>query len=186
MKIIRKIKYRIADYILDKEIAKTQRKREICNLDSARTIGIIYNATSDTEQKTVDDFVKQLQPDKKKVEALGYIDSRYIPHTYIPRLSSYYFTKKQLNWFYKPSKSYVDGFINSEFDILIDLCMDDLMPVKYIVSYSKAKYKVGKNGEKNVKFYDMMIHADNKTTLEKFIKQIVHYLTIINNKNRDE
>ena len=56
------------------------------------------------------------------------------------------------------------------------------MPVKYLAGGSKAKFKVGKL-EDNSSVYDMMIDV-KQDSLESLIKEIKHYLNLINKNEK--
>jgi hypothetical protein len=74
--------------------------------------------------------------------------------------------------------------MNEEFDIVIDLCMHDCFPLNYVSGLSKAKFKVGRYGEKNSAIYDFMLNVNPTITLNDYMKEVIHYLSIIN-KNQE-
>ena len=94
-----------------------------------------------------------------------------------------FFCQKDLNWYNSPSSIYVKNFIGDKFDILLDLNLNDLFPLRYISSLSQANFKVGKKSDKNNSIFDLMIETDEKKGLKYFLKNIDTYLFIINNKN---
>ena len=87
-----------------------------------------------------------------------------------------FFTRKTLNWFYKPSNPIIKNFVNREFDILIDLHTGNSIPFKYIVAMSKARFKIGKYEKGSTSFYDFMISTRENLALPQFIEQVNHYL----------
>jgi hypothetical protein len=136
------------------------------NLEDARSIAIIYNASDEVTYNIVSDFVKYFRDRQKSVKTMGFVNYNRLPHYCFPKLSYDYFTKRDLNWYYKPSNIRVTDFIKEEFDILIDLSMTDCFPLNYIAGLSKAKFKVGRFGNKYSNIYDFMLNVDNKITLE--------------------
>jgi len=183
--LLKKIKQLVWNYHFLKEFDKLKRKRTLINLENAYKIGLIYNASEETSYIKVSQFVKFLQNKGKKVKALGFVKYKQIPHYCIPMLSFDFCTSKNINWFNKPSSVFVRDFINEEFDIIIDLNLDNNLSGQYISGLSKAKFKVGIFSESNSKYYDLMIKLDNKRNLNDYIKELIHYLTIINT-NTDE
>ena len=53
--------------------------------------------------------------------------------------------------------------------------------IKYLAGKSQAKFKAGKY-EEDIDLYDMMIDV-KENTLSALIKEIHHYLTVINQKD---
>ena len=80
----------------------------------------------------------------KNVSILSYVDSeaKDTPRWLVKKLSSGYFCKSDLNWFSKPTTE-VENFTGIEFDILIDLELAPVFPLKFVLKSSKAKMKVG-------------------------------------------
>jgi|AntAceMinimDraft_17_1070374.scaffolds.fasta_scaffold03605_4 hypothetical protein len=186
MKFTKKIKNNIGNYFLKKELSKSNRKREMTNLNNAKKIGVLYNASNEKDYKLIYHFVKGLQRNQKIVKALGFVEDSIIPHYCFPKLSFDFFTIKDLNWYHKPSNNFVNDFVKEEYDIIIDFCSEDSFPVQYITVLSKAKFKVGRYGKNHRDIYDMMIETDKEITLEQYIKQVTHYLTILNPKKNEQ
>ena len=181
--VIKKIKNYFARYNFLQEFAKVNRHRAVVNLNEAKTIGVVYAVNSEETYKIVETFVKSLKTKDRYIHILGYIPVKYFPPYIIPTLATDYFTGKDINWFGKPVNAYVTDFLKREFDIIINLCMEDNYTLQYICGLSKASFKVGISGEGNTDYYDFMIEAKAGLPVEDFIKEIIHYLTIINTKN---
>ena len=60
----------------------------------------------------------------------------------VKKLDSGFFCKSDLNWYGRPTNE-VQQFIESDFDILIDLELEPVLALKYILKSSNAKMKVG-------------------------------------------
>ena len=71
--------------------------------------------------------------------------------------------------------------MEKDYDILINLCPSTCVPIKYLAGSSQAKFKVGKY-EEDIDLYDMMIDV-KENTISALIKEIHHYLTVINQKD---
>ena len=157
---------KIGRYILNKNLSKLKRKRIVHNLESAKTIGLLYDATDEQEYAVICELVKNFQNENKIVKALGYLNYNIIPHYCIPKLSFDYFIMKDIGFFYIPNNTFVDDFIKNDFDILIDLSIMDFFPFQYISGMSKAKFKVGRDGENHSKYYDFMLNINEKIFLK--------------------
>jgi hypothetical protein len=121
-----------------------KRSVKACNLQEAKSIGILFNATHQVSFEIVKALVKDISNRKNSVEVLGYVDSKQLIDHYLYRKGFEFFTQAQLNWYYKPIEANVQKFIEQPFDILIDLSLDDPFPIHYIIACSQAKFKVGR------------------------------------------
>ena len=186
MNILNNIKDFAANRYLKKHLPKNHRFRKIVNLDAAKTVGIIYVLKDEQTYNQITRFIKLLQEKQINVKAIGYFDGNIRPIYAIEKLSLDYYDRKDLNWYAKPKGNYVTDFCKTDFDILIDVSLLDIFQTKYIAAFSKAKFKVGKDGENNKAIYDLMIDVNPKTTLDEFITLIIHYLSIINKKAYEE
>lgn len=185
MNLINKIKFIAGKYYLNKQKHNLLRNRKISNLNDAKSIGIIYKLEDEPTYNHITRFVKILQDKQINVKAIGYFEGNIRPLWAIEKLALDFYDKKDINWFNKPGGSYVNEFLKTEFDILIDLSLEDIYQTKYISTLSKSKFKVGKGGDVNKEIFDLMIDINVKTTLDEFITLIIHYLSIINKKEND-
>ena len=152
------------------------------NLKDAKKIGVLYTLDDVPEYEAVSEFVSSLQHDHKEVKALGFVKNKNLVSRFLPKLSYDFFSNKDINWFFKPLNSKVKDFIEKEFDILIDLSMNDSLPLKFISGLSMAHCRVGRFSETNQMCYDIMIDLSKPIALNEYIVQIIHYLTVINNE----
>ncbi len=175
---IDKIKWSFANYVLKKKLRQLSREKKLVNLHQATSIGILYNVTSQTTFQVVKNLVKELTTRQRQVMAVGFVNRKSIPNYCIAANSGYHFNLKDLNWYGAPNNDYVNEFINKEFDILIDLSLDDMFVFKYISGLSKSKFNVGRHNESYLNCFDLMIKMDKSATLEAFIEQVIHYLIV--------
>ena len=178
---IENIKQKVGDFFFKKELKMNSRKREVHNLNSAKSIGILYDATNHDDMLKVSSFVNKLFKSKKDIKALGFVNLKELSHHHMPMLQFDFFFLKDLNWYYKPQNYIIKNFIEKDYDILINLCDSRCIPIKYLAGSSRARFKVGKYEEK-LDLYDMMINVKGNT-LDELINEIYHYLNIINKKN---
>ncbi len=199
MKLTDNIFLKIGHFVLNRTLKSIIRKREVNNFDSAKTIGIVFNATQQNSYECIKNFISFLSDYDLKVLAIGFVNDNKIPDNYLYYKGFTFFSKKNLNWYFKPNDEDVDKFIDKQFDILIDFSLENYYPVQYIVGLSKAKFKVGRLSEKN-NYYDLMIalekykkpdvltddekekklyhniDVEKENKLDFFIEQVKHYL----------
>ena len=181
MQFVEDIKQKLGDFFFKRELKSNARQREVHNLHTAHSIGILYDATEREDMLKVSEFVNALFKTKKDVKSLGFVNLKELTHHHMPMLQFDFFFLKDLNWYYKPQNYIIKNFVEKDYDILINLCDSNCIPVKYLAGISQAKFKVGKY-EEDIDLYDMMIDV-KENTLSALIKEIHHYLTVINQKD---
>ena len=180
MSIITSIRERTGLIVLKREAARSKRERRVINLEKASNIGILYFLPDEPTYRKISAYVKKLQDSGKSVKALGYVESKRLTGQFLPKLSYDFLYPSGLAWNYKPVSTAARDFMESSFDILIDLSTDDYLPLLYITGTSKAKFKAGMQSDRRSGYLDLMISLGKKDGLDELIKQIDHYLTIIN------
>jgi hypothetical protein len=178
--LLNMIKTVTGNYYLKRELPKGKRNKQLVNLNTAKKVGIVYQLDNDETYRLINNLVNFLQDKNIKVKALGYVKDKYLTQKYLPKMTYDFFYSKNLNWYNKPCGIYVKEFLNENFDIFIDLSLEEIYPIKYISGRTNAKLKVGRFDENNKEILDLMFGVDDKTDLEKFIGEITHYLTLIN------
>lgn len=179
------IKNNIAYWLLNKAIKKNRRDSAFHNYDSAKSIGIIFNATQQNTYELAKKYIKTLTDRGLSVKSLGYVDSKEVLDFYQKSLHFEYFSRQNLNWFGKPNNPNTQSFINTKFDILIDLSIVEDFPIQYIVGTSKAQFKVGcykapkEPNKSRAILYDFVLQLGEKQTLNYLIEQLDFYLKMI-------
>lgn len=179
MQFIEDFKQKVGKWVFQRELKTNKRTKEVCNLDNAQSIGILYDATSEEQIKMVKPFVSYFFDLKKDVKALGYVNSKQLSFHHTPKLQYDFFYQKDLNWFYKPQNYIIDNFVKKEYDILINLCDSSVIPIKYLVASSIAHFKIGIH-EENYEIYDLMISLKDDKSMQKLMHEIKHYINLIN------
>ena len=179
MQVIEDLKSKIGHWVFLRDLRLNKRFKTVSNLETAKTIGILYDATSEDQIKKIAPFVKYFFELKKEVKALGFVNKKKLDDCHIPKLNYDFFYTKDLNWFYKPQNYIIDNFIKKEYDILINLSDKNCIPTKYLVANSLAHFKIGQY-EEGYEIYDLMIKLDKKYGKERLMEEIKHYLNLIN------
>lgn len=183
MKLNKRLRQIIANYLFLREFRNHKRNFESVTFDEAKRIGILYEATSDANYETVKQFVKEIRAQQKDVLALGYVDYNELPNMRFAKLGLDFFTRKSVNWKLKPQHPSVSNFIDTDFDILINLNTEKCFPLKYISAVTRARFKVGRYDPRNLPFCDLMIEAGENIGLKDFINQVTYYLKLLKHDN---
>jgi len=160
-----------------KSVVKKSKKipREMINIDSAKKVGIIFNATKTNDVITVTQFADRLRGQNKEVFILGYQD-RKLKAEKDTRL----FDRGSVNWYGIPNDTKVDGFQRLNIEILICAFEEECLPLEYIAATSKAKFRVGAFSKTKTNYYELMINIKEKQQLLYLLKQMLHFLKVIN------
>jgi len=180
---MKELQLKLATFLLHRQMRRLQREVEVNNLETAHYIGIVYNATEPADYKLLKQLVEYFKNMGKKVMALGYIDDKDPQKHLNTRLDFRFFTKKELNWVFKPDGLEVNNFVEEKFDILLDLGVEYCHPIKYICGLSAAAFKVGPHDKYSELYYDMILDPGYNRTLENFIKNTEVYIKMVNRKN---
>jgi hypothetical protein len=168
---------RLRDILHKRELARFRETNihltEPDHFSKLRTIGITFDAAEDFEP--IMTFKKQLEQHEFEVTLLGYFNTREDPG--VQRFN--YFTNSTLNFKKVPTSEVTLKFIETPFDILINLDLNNNLALNYVAAASAALFKVGKAGN-NTDFYDLMIELSNGGKVGQFIQEIRHTVNSMN------
>lgn len=185
MSVIDDIKNIFGNYHLNQQAKLVHRNKTFLNIADVKTIGILFDAGSKEEFELVKKYVNYLRDMKKRVKAIGFFNQKTIPPLTYSKLEFDFFSQKELNWQNCPNSIYVKNFIADSYDLLLDLNIQDLFPLRYIATLSKARFKVGRTSERNTAIFDLMINIDQSKNLKFFLRNVDEYLFLINKKNEN-
>lgn len=179
--MFKKLRLKIGEWALKKELRKENRKPALTNLKNARVIGVVAEASSLKELEDVKLFLDQLAKQYKQVYPLVYMDVKKIPETSLDKFKNVsFFCRKDLNYKYIPVRPDLVEFIGKEFEVLIDLSLVSYFPVKYIMSVSKARLKVARLNP-NSNPADILIDISKRPSVKYLTEQIDTYLDMLTN-----
>lgn len=148
------------------------------NIQSAKSVGILFDATALDRRQAVLQYADQLKKQRKKVTLLGYFDvkqSQGASHDFK------FFDKKQINWLQMPKGENVDFFLQQNFDIFVFLNPTTTNYSEYIAALAKAHLKVGPISTE-IDAYDLMLNVKNKASIKDFIQ---HMEAILKKTNKE-
>lgn len=184
--LIDQIQQAIGNYIFSREFTTQNRHIIVNNIDSVNNAGILFSVDSEEHYRLVSKFSLLLKKEGvREVKMLGFVNEKKLPSYLSPKLGQDFFLKNELNWYLKPNSVAALNFIHDQFDILIDLTMKELLPLKYILGKSRAHFKVGKGNSGKDFLLDLMINTGEGESAESLTKHILHYLRQINKIDGD-
>jgi len=164
-------------YILKKRLKHFDRDKAVHNFESAKTACILFQCTEDEDFSIIKSFKKHLEEHKIETYIIGYVEAKQVPDHFLLRRGFNCFCQSELSWNHIPSAPFLTEFLSKEFDMLFDLSLVTLFPVHYLVSMSKAQYKIGRFTDNTS--YDLMIDIARENRLAYLCEQLKHYLGII-------
>ena len=177
MSFIQSIKQKLSNRIIKGKLSKNSRKKEFHNLESAKTIGILFDTLDDKNYPTVKKFSEDLSKKGYKVQTVGWIDANELPDFGVAQKIVFY-TNKDVKWNGEPMAKELIEFMNKRFDLMFILSDSDHMSFRYIAELSNAACKVGAASENSSRL-DLMINQGSNKSLENLIKESLNYLTLI-------
>lgn len=179
MKIIEDIKNYIGRWQLEREVRSKRLKRKRIPFSQVNHIGILYNADNAENERIVSKYASKLKEEGIKVFMLGYVNEKHLPHSKKFLLNAEYFWREKLNGINLPIKGQIGQFLQIEFDLLLNLYVEPILPIQAVAAYSQAKYRVGAHIAGGLDYYDFMVDVGEKKELKVLIEQIDFYLRTI-------
>lgn len=177
MKFIKQLRERWGFWKLRRMSAEVQRERaQNIRWSEKPTIGLLYFHRPEEEAK-LHQWVEHKAKSGFKVRSLGFMELEKGEELPASGLRYEYFSQKELNWFYQPVSAAVKSFIESDFDVLIDLDRIGRLPIRYALQQSKARMKIGRCGEEVP--FDLCFEVDRSTDIESFLAITEQYLNMM-------
>ena len=128
--------------ILRRKARKLNRTKTYNNLESAQTVGILFDASIKSDTEDVKKFVSSLDKAGKRIDALGMLRTKADLELAHDEVGLNFFAAEDCTFFCFPQGANAVQFMSQKFDILLNVCPDTSLTVDYIVGMSKAKFKV--------------------------------------------
>lgn len=183
MNLFSDIRKNIGTAMIRKQAEKNKRKKEVCNLQNASSLAVLFGSTTQKDFQEIKQLLRTLNNGGHKLYVIGYVDDKILPVYMSSEKSINYITKDNLSWLYKPQNEFFKAFVNTDFDILINLDIHNSLPIQYLCSSSIARFKVGGYSVSS-DLLDFMINTNGNTSIKYLIENIVYYLGILNQKNK--
>ena len=147
-------------------------KRQILpvNLSQVKTAGIVWKVDDREVFKMLSNRLKE---SGAKISSLCFADQ---PGSVQGELI---FSQADFNMWGKLQHAEMAGFIEKEFDLLIDISLAEGAEFRYVRALSKARFKAGWCGSLP-DYFDLSIDIGNKKEPAYLAEQLIHYLGEIN------
>lgn len=152
------------------------RQKQFLNWHDVKNVVIFYNSTTLRPEQLKQIFAML---DGKQVMAWTVVEKEEFKKETI---NVAMMSPTEWNLLMKPKDHVVSRFKSFEADILIDLTMQEILPLKYMLAVSDVKCRCGLAS--NSDLYDFTIGRVPNMKEIDLLNQIIHYMTIINQKQK--
>ncbi|MFW5831863.1 MAG: DUF6913 domain-containing protein [Prolixibacteraceae bacterium] len=173
MKLIEKY----ATYRFHKKLADTDRKPKVPASGELKKVGVLWRP----EEKDAYSYLRNHFSHSKVIFRNLCIYGKVSP----PQANSNAVTKKDLNWMGLPVSVSVENFIETEFDLLLNVSLQQNLILDYITAMSRAKFKIGWSPV-NENYFDLNINIGRKQDAMYLARQQIFYLDQLNKTKTDE
>lgn len=152
--------------------SKPEIPRKPAPLSRAKSIGILFDASDAKNNALIQKYAGALKAQHINLEMLGYLPKREFgfvcPFPFI--------TDKETGWYGKPGGQGTHHFIESRFDLLINFCVEECLPLEYICAVSPAGFRIGFNKNEENANYDLILIPKENKDISNLIQNLEHYL----------
>ncbi len=159
------------------------REKRFVNYDNAKTILLLFESDYSEKNPRIRRIIRSMANDGKKVMAWGFVDKKEITTAILPDFRILH--HKDTDFLGKPTATFMHELEELHFDLLLDLTLNEVVPLQYISLYSNVFCKAGIK-KNNLRMYDFIVDisgvndndADNPIELDAtyIYEQIIFYL----------
>ncbi len=180
MKIINDLKDYLAKKQIKKVLAFQNRNTYYPDFKSVKCILILFKSEEDEKNPFIRKVISDLKNGGKKVCVWGLLEKDEPKTPLLPDFRL--FGKSELGFARIPNKELTDEFMNSEYDMVIQLYNKENYALDYLLAQARSQFKV--SAYKPYKgIADLMIGIDPEAEVEFLYEQIMHYITSIQAKS---
>jgi len=161
---------------IQKDLASNKSIRQMINLNDAKKIGIVFDATNYNDINVIHDFKNTMRGTGKEVEIFGYINSAEKKDEF------FLMTNKDLNWYGYPIKHQAFLFAKNNLDIIFGIYTDINSPLNAIFANTNAKLRIGAFENHDVDLFDVMVGVKKETNTKNIIKALSDFLIQVKTK----
>ena len=174
------LKERVGYYFLKRGFKPNTNRRRAVNFQDVTSLGILLSASNESEAREKIQFAQVMRKNWAipKVKITCMVNVRK-PQEWFDQYSGVQFvTNADLNWYSKPKAVLFDD----QLDLLISLDLTPTIAATFAAVMTKSKMKVSPWSSVNEPYFDLFINLTTDSTLKEYIKQVEHYLKLINRK----
>ena len=149
-----------------------KRARRTHTLETARTVGVLFDASSDKIRQEVSEYARLLEKKGKKVQLLGFFNTPQPPTT-TPDFPSFF--KKETTWTGEPRSPKAIAVSTETLALLSSLILDCWTAISWLAAQSQAAMKIGYATEQPNDL-DLQLETPPEKGIRHFTEQLERYL----------
>ena len=177
MELFRNIRLRMGRSSLARKLVKRHRDIKYKQLNNVKSIGIVWDASNVSDFNGLSSFHHRMHEMGIEVTIIGFYPENELPNQYTAIRYLTCLKKNELNSYFQPVSAEAVNFMNSKFDLLIDLNFKNIFPLYYLSALSLAQFKVGLLDSAGI--FDLMMDIKNPQDLGVYLNHVIHYLEMI-------
>lgn len=174
-----KFRESIGKNILKRKKRGTRRDIRVHNFETAKSAIILFDTGDPASFKVIREFLKFLEGEKITCSIFGYVDQKEIPQELLFWKNYSFITRKDINWYMKPSGEAVNSFHEADPDLLFDFTPELPLELQFMVQLSSARFKIGCFTEEE-NDYDLMISLTDNNEIGFLAEQFKIYIAMLN------
>ena len=167
MKLIEKYAYR--KLLMEAETVK--RRIILPNPENIRKVFVLWQPSEDQAYKYLYNYFQRSQIIFRNLCV-------YNQHAVLPTGTNV-ITPKDINWLGFPKLTLIEDYINTEFDVLLNIALEQNITLLYLTAMSRAHFKIGWSPS-GYNFFDLNIQINAGKDAEYLAQQQIFYLEQLN------
>lgn len=139
--ILEKIILYLFNSRLKKHLSVTDREKRFVNYKAAKSVLLLFESDFLERNSDIRQLIQSFNADGKKVMAWGYIRKKEISTAILPDFRILH--QKDADFSGMIGETYRRELSELQFDLLIDLTINQVKPLQYVAMYANAACKVG-------------------------------------------
>lgn len=138
---MKKLKQYIFERKVNRHLTDSQREKRWIDYKNAKNILLLFESDFVEKNRFIRKAIETLTSEGKKVSAWGFLDTKKSVTAILPSFKV--LDRETINWYGQPKEPFLRELAETEFDLLIDLTLCDILPLMYVGLYANAASKVG-------------------------------------------
>jgi hypothetical protein len=169
MKLIEKYAFRK----LQREAAVVKRRVVIPNIETIRKVCVLWQPSQEQAYLYLHNYFQRSQV----------IFRNFCVYNQQPVMATgtNVITPKDLNWMGLPKPALTEVFIQTEYDLLLNVALEQSLVLLYLTAMSRSHFKIGWSPS-GLNYFDLNIQINGKKDAEYLARQQIFYLEQLNKK----
>lgn len=180
MELFKGIRQFIGRKIMISRTSRLRRNKRFNNLHNAHKIALVWSAENEDDLAIINNFYREMQKREVQTDIICYYPGHILPDNLTALRHINCFKLSDLNYIYIPVSPGIIEFINTPYEILIDINFENHFPLQWITALSVAELKIGTVDAGNSYLMDMTFDLNEKKETAYYLDQVKRYLEMIN------